>query len=984
MANDIDGYDGTVGEVKEKRTPSAVLTYPHYPVVALGASAGGLEPLEAFLHAVPKDCAMAFVVVTHLDPKHESHLAEILQKSTSMPVTQIRNGVKVAANHVYVNPPGQLLSIIGGTLQFSERTHPSISHLPIDTFFKSLANDCGANAVGIVLSGSGTDGTVGLREIKAEGGTTMVQDPRSAKYDGMPQSAAATGLIDYVMPPHKMPAKLINFLGRSIRKIATGSPLLKPENEKNLQSIFFILKEKTGRDFSNYKKNTIYRRLERRMGVHQITGLADYLSVLRDSEQEVHILLKELLIGVTNFFRDPEAFESLKTQLKLYLNEKPDDYTIRVWIPGCSHGQEAFSIAITLYECAEELGRSFGFQIFATDIDEAAIDNARHGIYPPSIKADISTTRLKRFFRLDSDGQYRIKKVIREMVVFAVQDVIKDPPFTKLDLLSCRNVLIYLGTDLQRKLHSHFHYSLKPEGLLLLGSSESIGRTIDFFKVLDRKWKIFKRKPSSEIKGLIETLPKNQAKNRRSKSSVDEKTKKRSKGSNMIEIELVEKILEQSGTPPCIVIDDAYNLIYVHGHTGRYLEPAQGQVSVNVLDMARTGLKKDLIAVVGRVMAERHEVIQRNVKIKNGDDEIYLDLVAKPISGRGPMRTMILVIFQEIIDPFEREKRTNVEKPKRGRKTVAQLEKELQSAKDVLQQTIEELETSNEKLRSTNEELQSTNEELQSANEELETSKEELQSLNEESSTVNAELQSRVDELSKANDDMRNLLDNTDIATIFLDTELNVRRSTPAASSIIPLTSVDSGRPINHFASSLVDVDLAAISEQVLNTLKIIELAVVTKDDKCYQMRLRPYRTTANVIDGVVITFQDTTQHKALENALHISDQKVREREALITLLCDHVADSIFIVSESDGKILYFNPPAYQRLGYTENEFHQLTLHDIDPNWDSKLKDLKSGESVQATHQHKKGDSLPVHIVCENLEFDRVHCLFVRCSYPAT
>lgn len=471
---------------------------PGFPIVGIGASAGGLEALETLFKAMPNNAGFGYVLVVHLDPTHISLLPELLQKHTKMPVHQVEDGMTVLRNQVYVIPPNKDLTILHGTLHLMNLIQPRGANLPIDSFFRSLAQDQERNAVCIILSGTGTDGTLGVKAIKGEVGMVMVQDEESAKYEGMPRSAVATGLVDYVLPPSRMPQQLIKYTRYATQK-ATGK--IAPEEgpmPSALQKIFIVLRSRTEHDFSLYKKNTICRRIERRMNVHQIDDISDYVLYLQESDREAGILFKELLIGVTNFFRDPDAFEILQDEfLPKLLLEKPDDYAIRVWVPGCSSGEEAYSIAIALHECMEQVGRHFHVQIFGTDIDESAIDVARGGLYPESIMADVGPDRIKRYFIKEEDGQYRIKKLIREMLVFAPQNVIKDPPFTKLDLLCCRNLLIYLGSELQRKLLPLFHYSLKHNGILFLGSSETIGPATDLFQLLHKKWKVFRRKPST-------------------------------------------------------------------------------------------------------------------------------------------------------------------------------------------------------------------------------------------------------------------------------------------------------------------------------------------------------------------------------------------------------------------------------------------------------------------------------------------------------
>ena len=845
------------------------------PIVGIGASAGGLEAFEAFFTAMPADAGIAFVLVSHLDPTHVSIMPELIRKRTKMQVLQIKDGMRVQADTVYVVPPNQDLSILNGVLQLMEQSKPRGANLPIDGFLQALARDQGANATAIIFSGTGNDGTLGVKAIKGEAGMVMVQDEGSAKYDGMPRSAIATGLADYILPPAEMPGQLLKYLRHTVHAktatiLADGGRM--PDT---LQKIYILLRNRTGHDFSLYKKNTILRRIERRMHVHQIDTVKDYVLYLQKSAVELDILFKELLIGVTSFFRDPQAYEKLREHLRELLGEKPDGYTLRVWVAGCSSGEEAYSIAILLQEVMEELGRRLNVQIFGTDIDLDAVNAARSGIFPASIAGDVSEARLKRWFSQE-DNHYRVKKSIREMLVFAVQSIVKDPPFTRLDLLCCRNLLIYLGPELQKRLIPVFHYSLKPDGLLFLGSSESIGPAHELFAVLDKKGKIYRRKPASAVGRPVLSFPAIPAIAENAGLAQPETIRK---AEELSAFQLVETILRQVDAPPCVIIDEANNIVYLHGRTGRYLEPVIGKVSVNILEMARPGLKMDLAAAIRGAATNKQECVRKGVTIEQNGGHLTIDLTVKPVLDHTALRGLLMVIFKEKAPPAKKESSRTQARGHKKDTAVETLEQELRYTRENLQTTIEELETSNEELKSANEELQSTNEELQSTNEELETSKEELQSLNEEAATVNAELQSRLDELSTTNDDMKNLLDNTHIATIFLDLDLGVRRFTPKAVEIIPLAGIDSGRPIRHFATNLIDTDLAADAHDVLQDLGLKEKEVRSKDGACYRMRVRPYRTVNNVIDGVVITFEDITALKQTEAALNTMNAQLEQRE---------------------------------------------------------------------------------------------------------
>ena len=832
-------------------TPGEIESELGFPIVGIGASAGGLEALATLFEAMPVDTGAGFVVVVHLDRTHVSIMPELLQKHTMMPVSQIEDGMAVIPNNVFVIPPNQDVSILHGRLTLTELPQPRGTKLPIDQFLRSLAQDQGPNAVCIILSGTGNDGTVGIRAIKNAVGMVMVQDEQSAKFEGMPQSAAGTGLVDYVLPPADMPAQLMKYIRNMARSGTKGLGPFDAPIPGVLQKIFVILRSRTEHDFSTYKKNTVCRRIERRMNVHQIDNIEDYARFLQESDTEADILYKELLIGVTNFFRDREAFQVLETTiLPKLLQEKPDDYAFRVWIPGCSTGEEAYSIAIVLHECMEQIGRHCRVQIFGTDIDDDAINVARSGLYPEAIEADVDPGRVGRYFTKENGGLYRVKKVIRETIVFAPQNVIKDPPFTKIDLICCRNLLIYLSAEMQRKLLAIFHYSLKSGGILFLGSSETIGTATDIFETEHGKWRIFSRKRLSpgrlEFPLTTASLKERGPKTSRIDRSADES----------LSLHLAEMILQESNALPCVIINDSSDVVYIHGHTGRFLEPAEGMVSVNIVEMARRGLQAKLAVAIHQVAATKKAVVQKGLEVDHDDGKIIVNLTVKPIVGKFSMRGLKMVAFEETVTPGKADG-NNVEPQagERNGKKAAELEQELLYTRESLQNTIEELETSNEELMSINEELQSTNEEL-------ETSKEELQSLNEESTTVNAELQARNHELATINDDMKNLLDSTEIAIIFLDIDLQIRRATPQATEIVPIMAGDIGRPINQLASTLKRIDLEEYGRRVLTDRTVIEVEVESEIGRWYLLRARPYRTTSNVIDGVVMTFDDITESK--------------------------------------------------------------------------------------------------------------------------
>ena len=849
--------------VQKTRLP--IVKDSSFCIVGIGASAGGLEAFEQFFSAMPPDSNVGFVLVPHLDPTHTSMLPELLQRLTKMSVVQARQGMKVTPNQIYVVPPNKDLEILRGTLCLSDPSTRQAIRLPIDTFLRSLAADQGQKAVGIILSGSGSDGTLGLGAIKSEYGMTMVQDPNSAKFRGMPTSAIDAGIADFILPPAKMPTQLLAYSAHCTRKVMSGTPGWVERTGNALNPIFLVLRSQTGHDFSYYKRNTICRRIERRLNVHQIRDIAQYTRYLKQNPQEVEMLFKELLIGVTSFFRDPEAFELLRGKIVTeILGHKSIDSVLRFWVPGCSTGEEVYSLAIILREALDEVQvNNPKIQIFGTDIDSEAIDAARNGRYLANAVSGLSPERLKRFFV--REGQtVRIKKEIREMALFAVQDVIKDPPFTRLDLICCRNLLIYLDGDLQKRLVPLFHYVLNPGGLLLLGSSETIGRYGDLFSPVDKKWKLFRRKDTGTTDQRWEF---NSAKAHPADggmlTDVDIRT-----GRQISVAEVAERALLDKYAPPCVIVNHKGDILYTHGRTGKFLELASGRASLNVYEMTREGLRLELNSALRRCSQQKKAVTVEGLQVKTNGGYERINLTVRPLREREDQLGMLtLVAFHELVGQKALKGRKVAHPGKTSLKRIAELEQELRFAQESLQTSIEEMETSNEELKSMNEELQSTNEELQSTNEELETSKEEMQSLNEELVTVNSELQGKVDELSQLNNDMKNLLDSTHIATVFLDMQLRIKRFTPDATRIVNLIPSDIERPLSHIASNLQREDLTRDAQTVLETLIPKEVVVKTDDLRTFLMRMMPYRTVDNHIDGVVMTFTDIGAEHLLEAA---------------------------------------------------------------------------------------------------------------------
>ncbi|WP_084185102.1 chemotaxis protein CheB [Desulfonatronum thiodismutans] len=864
-----------------------------FPIVGIGASAGGLAAFEAFFSGMPADTdpGMAFVLVQHLAPDHKSILSDLVRRYTRMQVFEVEDGMEVAPNCAYIIPPGRDMAFLNGALQLLEPAEPRGRRLPIDFFFRSLAHDQRERAIGIVLSGTGSDGTLGVRAIKGEGGMVMAQNPESTEYDGMPRSAISTGLVDFELPPAEMPAQLIAYVahafGKPLRPVVPA-----PKTENALKKIFILLRAQTGHDFSQYKPSTIQRRIERRMAMHQIDSMDGYVRFIQQAPEEVEALFRDMLIGVTSFFRDPEAFNALEEQIipKLFA-ARGEDAAIRIWVPGCSSGEEAYSLAILLAERQEALKESFRVLIFATDIDSHAIATARAGIYPASIAADLTPERLARFFSPESgDSAFRIRKSIRDMLVFSEQNVIKDPPFSKLDLISCRNLLIYMGGELQKKIIPLFHYALNPGGFLFLGTSETVGEFQDLFAALDRKLKLYQRKDdllSAQRPGPGQFLP--------PMTTLDAgpslAAAKTAYPGKLPLRELTEQALLQEIIQVGVLVNAQGDILYLHGRAGLYLEPTPGESGPNnILKMAREGLHRDLVIALRKAAGTGITVRCPGLRVKTNGDVTTVNLAVRPVAigpAASPEPSLYLVILEQarepvISDPLpvagEQTGKPSSESDSEDADTrIAALKQELRAKEEYLQTTNEELETSNEELKSSNEEMQSINEEMQSTNEELETSKEELQSVNEELATVNAELQTKVADLSRVNNDMNNLLAGTGIATVFVDLQLRILRFTPAATKIINLIHSDIGRPVGHIVSNLPGYGrLTEDTQAVLDTLIPRQTDVRTAEDRWYTMRIQPYRTLNNVIEGAVLTFVDVTESRQLQAKLEESEEKYR------------------------------------------------------------------------------------------------------------
>ncbi|MCA9838306.1 MAG: PAS domain-containing protein, partial [Trueperaceae bacterium] len=776
-----------------------------FPVVGIGASAGGLKAFEAFFKHLPENPGMAFVLIQHLDPNHRSELSELLQNHTRLPVRQVEETTEVEPDHVYVIPPNKRLSIENKLLKLSERDKQRGSQAVIDLFFRALASDLGEQAVCIVLSGTGTDGTQGLKAIKEAGGITFAQSENDAEYSGMPRSAEKTGLVDFVLPAAEIGTRLVEVKDHAANlSLPEDETKLPQDDNEVLQRIMTQLHSRTGHDFSNYKKTTVLRRIRRRMQVQKYSQLADYLSYLRTDEGEATELFKELLISVTNFFRDPEAFRALETSVipELFHQEE-----IRVWVAGCATGEEAYSVAILLAEYSSLKNQRHHIQVFASDLDDSALSFARKGVYPDTISADVSQERLDRFFQHEGDS-YVVKDELREMVLFANHNLIKDPPFSKLGLITCRNLLIYLNSEVQEQVYKLFHYALGSKGWLFLGSSESLGKAAKLFKEEDKKAKLFLRQDVSEpgIHFPVTPVLKDAVVN----------TEETEPDQNGIATQARQAIL-RGYAPAFAVVNKNSDIVYLSQGTGKYLEHPEGEVSHNIVQQAKDGLGLELRTALYRLFKNNISTLNKTILVRKNGESVHLALSVKRLD----QSEHALVVFDENVET-RFIARTPELIAQEDQHLAAQLDEELRHTRESLQTTIEELETSNEELRASNEELQSMNEELQSTSEELETSKEELQSTNEELATVNQELRNKIEELAAVNSDLENLISSTDVGTVFLDADLRVKRFTPKATDVFNLISTDIGRPFSHI-SNLVEVShLARDTARVLETLQPI------------------------------------------------------------------------------------------------------------------------------------------------------------------
>ncbi len=824
-------------------------------VVGLGGAEGALEAYEQFFNHVPKNCNMAFVMI-HIDDSLENERLDTIQGFTKMDVFHIEDEIDIQPNCVYIVPPNKYVTVLNNKLKLENPSTSLSTQMPIDYFFKGLANHLEEFAC-VIFSGKGIDGTLGIKEIKKNLGIVMVQEPSTCKYDNMPVSVINTGFVDVIATPEKLPSILNDCLNLSSKE---KNIYEMEKNPEGLKEIHMLLKKHTEHDFSFYKQTTFNRRIERRMNIHQIIRVTDYVKMLSESPVELDLLFQELLIGVTSFFRDYKVFESLKEKILFQLSKnKPEGDLLRIWIPGCSTGEEVYSIAILIFECLDVLALNghIKIQIFATDINENALNIARQGIYSSNISADISSERLEQFFTRIDDNQYQIKKVIRENIIFAVQNIITDPPFTKLDMLCCRNLFIYFLPELQKDLLHMFYYSLKPEGILLLGTSETIGDSVDLFSPLHNQLKIYKRLDSMISPSLNMTHFSSVFQGQHTRLTQTTK-----KADSTIE-KVARKVLIKKYAPASVIINRKGDIIYLQGRTGKYLEPPQGKANMNIFTMARGGLRLGIDMAVNKVLLTNEEALVKDLIIDSEYGCNRVDLIIMPLKEPDNLKGLLMVIFEEKVQTdFLSESGI---KPTEQFYESNDVEVQMEFLKRQLQGTISEMAASQENSRLVMEELQSTNEEMQSTNEELTTSKEELQSLNEELIAINAELQVKNEELVRSDDDVKNLLNSTDLGILFLNRSMVINRFTKKTTKIFNLIQSDVGRCITDITINADYKMLENDVNDVLETLIPKEMQLQTKNKEWYNIRILPYRTNTNVIDGVIITITDVSLIKKME-----------------------------------------------------------------------------------------------------------------------
>ncbi len=855
------------------------------PVVGVGASAGGLEAFQQLLDHLPATTGMAYVFVQHLAPQHESMLTELLSRNTQIPVQEVKDGMKVAPDHIYVIPPNSNMVISDGVLHLMPRRETELQHMPIDCFLTSLAEDRKGQAIGVILSGTASDGTLGLKAIKAEGGIAFAQDEKTAKYDSMPRSAIAAGCVDFILPPEGI-AKELARIGRHpylIQTMAAEADEALAAGEDEINQVLALVRGATGDDFTWYKQNTIKRRIKRRMVLQKMDKLAQYVRYLRGNSQELQELYQDFLIHVTGFFRDREVYQALKKKvLPVLLKNRPADPPLRFWVPGCSTGEEAYSIAICALEFRGAAKSNIPIQIFGTDISEGAIEKARAGNYPESITADVTPERLRRFFT-PAPGGYRIAKSIRDMCIFARHNVLQDPPFSRMDVISCRNLLIYLEAAAQKKIIPTFGYALRTPGFLILGPSENLSGFSDLFASVDKKFKVYAKIPSRFVHVGRDWIPKNAW-----EKALPVKRSAQATPTFDVQKEVEHLLLTEYG-PPGVVVTGDLSIIQFIGRMGSFLEPAPGQASLNLAKLTQGTLSRDIRSIIHAAKRQDAPVIREGVRIKSHGRYRTITLEVVPIKGANARESYFLVLFREEAPDGPRKPalmEAKGAKRKAEEAEISRVTKELEYTRAHVQSIMEEQEATNEELRSANEEIQSSNEELQSTNEEMETAKEELQSSNEELTTLNEELQNRNTELSTLNNDLNNLVNSINLPVVMLSRDLRVRRYTPLAEKVLNLIPTDIGRPITDLKPNIDIPSLERLVAQSVDTMSLKELEVQDRHGHWYSLRIRPYKTVENVVEGAVLALMDIDALKMEVNELRVYAESIVEtvRQPLIVL----------------------------------------------------------------------------------------------------
>jgi two-component system CheB/CheR fusion protein len=929
-------------------------------IVGVGASAGGLEAFSSMIRVLPARPGFAVVLVQHLSPQHESALVTLLTSYTSMPVVQVTEGMRIERDHVYVIPPNVQMGITDGHFHLKPRPDDRTQFTPIDSFLTSLAEHAERRAIGVILSGTASDGATGVREIKGGGGITFAQKPETAKYDGMPRAAIATGMVDMVLSPPEIALKLTQVAAHPyVREFVPPSGEELSIRDDQLRRIFELLRPASGIDFRHYKLPTIKRRLLRRMALHRLTDPQHYVRLLEGSPAEVRALYQDLLIHVTRFFREPESFKALAQQVfpKL-VEDRGEEQPIRAWVSGCATGEEAYSLAISLLEYLHEHHHEeLRIQIFATDVSEAAVEHARAGVYPATIEPDVPPEILRRFFT-KVDGSYRVSKTVRDLCVFARQDLTKDPPFSRLDLILCRNVLIYMDVVLQQRLISVFHYALNPQSFLVLGQAETVGTQVGLFSLADKRFRIYRKKTAPHVPVAISvdyTPPGLPQKRRPQEVPQAEKA---------LQTE-VSRIIVDRYAPPGVVIDNDLQIVQFRGQTGAYLEPAPGEASLNLLKMAREGLLYGLRTALHSVRTNKAPVRKVGLRVKSarGWTPVSLDIIPLTASGR----SHYLVLFQESDkrggEGKETSERAATARPSPGQRRrerqsqVDLLERELAASREYLQSIIQELEAANEELQSANEEILSSNEELQSTNEELDTAKEELQSTNEELNTLNEELHGRNEELSRVNSDLVNLLASVQIAIVIISSDMRIRRFTPMAEKILNLIPADLDRPIGHIKPNIDCPDLERLILESIDSVAPIEREVTDQNGRWYSLRIRPYKNIENKIDGAVLTLFDVDVPKR-------SEQRLRMAKGYCDALLA-VVDQPVIVLDRDLRVQVGNDRFASALGVAPAAMTGKKLSELDGSWDlaalhERLRDWSGSKSdFERVPMELHGDGAP-------------------------